>query len=231
MDTKTAKKRSPSSFQKINTLQKKVENYKTQGLPTVKEAMHIRSLALSTMYLERLSDPEKPPITMEKFCSSNSINVATLRKGIRELTGETKKKASPSSNNIKSYQNNVKFVKDKVLTSGVSSLSLEEKEFYEKYQAKETRRLEAVQERRLQKANASKDLALRSKTLLSPVDSSHLKVYEKVKDKKQTAKGGSKGNESSESEYSDEEEDIPSQKDKEIIKSLGAMSKNTSLKD
>lgn len=153
------KKRELSTLQKLTNSQKRIESYKSKTLPTVKEAMHIRTITLAMQYLERQTDINKEIITFSNYCKKNKISENTLRKALKELTGETHKNNNPSSNNIQKYQKEKKAILNKVALIGIESLTDEELITFEKIKESENKRLSKIRE------NNNKDISQLTKSI------------------------------------------------------------------
>lgn len=150
-------KKELSAFQKLTNLQKRVENYKSKDLPTVKQASHLRTISLAVGFLERQSDPTKSPLTFEAYCTKHDINQNTLRKALKSLTGETSKKTNVNSNNIQKYHKDKKLILQKVALDGLESLTLEEEEKFNKIKESENKRIMKIKERKEKNIKTNKE--------------------------------------------------------------------------
>lgn len=205
METKVTKKRQPTDFQVLSNLQKKMETIQAKNIPTVKEASNMRSVTLAMAFLKNQADATKEPETITNFCLKNKISQNTLRKALKNITGETKVKPKETSNNIGSYQKQRKAVTTKVLLSGEESLTSEEKELLAKIRASEAKRAETIAKKKSTNKNINSTSLEQTKTTSDSLNSLKVtsnKKYKKLKDEI----GGGKQNEQEEDSEDSEDE-------------------------
>lgn len=99
-----SKKTKLSSKQELNILLKKDNNLLNNKIPTYKNIKQMRIRQLSLDFLSQCSNKNNIPPTLKYFSFQNNVSESTLRKGIKDITGETLIKTNPNSNNIKKYQ-------------------------------------------------------------------------------------------------------------------------------
>jgi hypothetical protein len=151
MDSVKSKKREMSALQKVTASQKRMENLQNRGLPSLKEAIHLRTKKLALEYLSICQDENQKPMALSTFCKKRDVCEKTMRKTFKTITGETKNNVNPNSNNIVHYQKRKKDVLAKVALHGIDSLSEEESIFFSKVKDSEEKRLAKLAEKRLSK--------------------------------------------------------------------------------
>lgn len=188
MDSTKSKKKEMSALQKVTASQKRLENLQDRGLPSLKEAIHLRTKKLALEYLSLCQDENQKPITLAAFCKKRDVCEKTLRKTFKAITGESKKTANPNSNNIAVYQKRKKDVLSKVALQGIESLSEEESIFFSKVKESEVKRLAKLEEKKMARiASKTSSLSIKSTEIVS--NTNNVKLIGKTKANVQ--KGGS----------------------------------------